>query len=347
MRRIFVVSVAASLLSTACMAPSASSAKTSGPSATAEPTNGLPVGAAVPSFMPYHLTGANSGKQACPLCIYGNKPQIQIWTRESELDSAISLALKLETGLAGSAQPYLVIVPSKPGEVGALTLSKLAKSGLKDTFATHVPSLGYKETSGLYNHLDWKTGGLRVYCAINRRLFARWDGASERTSGEILAKTRAGLRFVAGYDLTDRQIAPAWEPGQKFTVSFEVFDKSGSPVKGAKVTAWQTDQSGLYNPREFGHIAPRLQATAWTDANGKIEFETIYPGPYPDQPEPSHIHFAIPVDGKSQWRTLWFEGDPRLTAQKRQWEADNEETVTIPVDKSGPTWTAYHRFVVQ
>ena len=45
---------------------------------------------------------------------------------------------------------------------------------------------------------------------------------------------------------------------------------------------------------------------------------TIYPGAYPTRGERPHIHFTGTVGGKPKWRTLWFEGGPILTAEKRQ-----------------------------
>ena len=309
--------------------------------------NGLAPAAAAPSFMPTHVTGSHAGQKACPLCIHGNKPQLQIWAQESSLDQALEIAKKADRELGSTAQTYIVLVPAGQGKPSGATLSRLRNADLESAFSTYVPSWTDKETSGLYNHTEAAKPKIRVYSVVNRRMYARWDEPKPTDWAGIRQKVKDSQRFQADYSLTDRQIAPTWEPGQRFRVAFEVFDKSGKPLANAKVTAWQTDQSGLYNPREFGHVAPRLQVTAWTDKSGRIEFDTIYPGPYPDQPEPSHIHFAIPIQGKEQWRTLWFEGDPLLTAEKRKWELGNEETVIVRVDKSKPVWQTGHRYIVQ
>ena len=310
-------------------------------------TTGLPISANVPSFMPTHLTGPNAGKTACPLCIYGNRPQLQIWAQASQTDRAIELAKTAAKDLGNSVQTYIVVVPTSSNKPAPAAITSLKKAQIGTGFVTFVPSWTDKETSGLYNHTGSTPPKIRLYSVVNRRLYARWDNPNSQEWKNVVQKVKESSRYVAESALTDRQISPPWEPGQKFRVSFEVFDKKGKPVSNAKVTAWQTDKAGLYNPREFGHIAPRLQVTAWTNDKGRIDFETIYPGPYPTQPEPSHIHFAIPVNGKSQWRTLWFEGDPMLTAEKRRWEENNEETLIVIVDKSKSPWTVYHRYILQ
>lgn len=311
------------------------------------PTNGLPLAANVPSFMPMHISGPHAGKRACPLCVYGNRPQVQIWAQEAEVSRAIALTKSLERSLGKTAQCYIVLVPKQGQRPAESTTRLLSKTEFSGAFATYVPSWIDKETSGLYNHTDAQKPNLRVYCVVNRRLYARMDNPGSSQVAQIAAKVKESARFQASHEVTDSQIAPPWEQGQKLRVMFEIFDKLGKPVKNIKVTAWQTDRSGLYNPREFGHIAPRLQCVAWTDARGQIAYETIFPGPYPDQPEPSHIHFAISKNGKNQWRTLWFEGDPMLTPAKRKWEAQNEETLIIPVDRSNAIWKTSHRYILQ
>lgn len=330
----------------ACSGNPAPIVQTSAPAA-APPVNGLPPAANAPSFMPTHITGPHVGRAACPLCVYGNKPQLQIWVQEANVAQALELAKLAERDLVSAGQPYLVVVPSKSGEPSDATITTIKQANLKHVFATHVPNWTDAETSGLYNHTDAYKPKVRVYSVVNRRLFARWDEPGTDKWPDILKKVTESRRFQEESGVTDRQIAPKWEPGQRFTVVFEVFDKQGKPMRNAKVTAWQTDETGLYNPREFGHIIPRLQVNAWTDSNGRIEFDTVYPGPYPAEPEPSHIHFAIPVDGKNQWRTLWFEGDPLLTKDKRDWERGNEETVIVPIDKSKSPWRVSHRYIVQ
>jgi protocatechuate 3,4-dioxygenase beta subunit len=146
------------------------------------------------------------------------------------------------------------------------------------------------------------------------------------------------------YEIADSQIAPAWETGQRLEVTFQVINETGKPMSGVKVSASQTGTSGLYNPNGWGRREPALSATAWTDAEGKIVFRTIYPGPYPTKTEPSHIHFTATVDNKPKWRTLWFEGDTILTPEKRFWAEQDQETEVVKIDKTGSTWRVSHIF---
>lgn len=306
---------------------------------------GLPISAAAPSFMPEHLTGAHAGKRACPLCVYGNRPQLQLWTDARELDTALDFARAVELEFAKSAQAYIVLAPARGEELAAATLEKVRAAPLEQGFVVRVPSWDDPDTGGLYGHASSDRPALRVYSVVNRRVFARWDDPGSSARAEILASLRSAARYVAEHEITDATIAPEWEPGPRMEVRFRVVDSSGKPVARQKVLAWQTDSEGLYNPRSFGHRVPRLQTTAWTDDEGEIVFRTLFPAPYPGQDEPSHIHFGIETDEK-HWRTLWFEGDPLLTPAKREWAERDEETVIVPLDRSATPWRAEHRYVL-
>ena len=59
------------------------------------------------------------------------------------------------------------------------------------------------------------------------------------------------------------------------------------------------------------------------------------------------MHFSVVIDDKPQFRTLWFEGDPLLTAERRQWAEQDHETVIVRFDDARPPLRARHTFVVQ
>lgn len=105
------------------------------------------------------------------------------------------------------------------------------------------------------------------------------------------------------------------EPGTRLVVTGRVFAPDGvTPAPNVIVYAYQTDAAGQYHNDKTG-IA-RLHGWAKTDRDGRFEFRTIHPGPYPGREVPAHIHFHIYGGGYPlQWTPdLMFAGDPLLRA---------------------------------
>lgn len=309
---------------------------------------GLPVSSVTPSFMPTHLTGPNAGGKACPVCVYGLVPQLQLWTEEGHLADALALGKRVDDALARQTKAdvaYLVIAAAKDGALSAASKRQINAAGFKHVFVTSIPRWDDPETGGLYGHAMRDRPGIRAYAVINRRTFKRWDQPTDVAT--MLAALNEGRKYVTTHEIADPTIAPAWVPGQRMQVDFRLVDAAGRPMKGTKVSAIQTDTTGLYNPPGWGRMEPTLSALAWTNNDGRIVFRTIYPGPYPTKTEPSHIHFTATDDGKPKWRTLWFEGDPILTAEKRRWAAQDEETVIVPITRTGDVWRVTHTFRIK
>jgi protocatechuate 3,4-dioxygenase alpha subunit len=82
-------------------------------------------------------------------------------------------------------------------------------------------------------------------------------------------------------DLGAEMLTPE-TPGQRITITGQVFDGSGAPVSDAVLEIWQADAEGSY----AGQHAPASNSspsfTGWgrkaTDAEGRYRFETIKPG---------------------------------------------------------------------
>jgi protocatechuate 3,4-dioxygenase beta subunit len=107
------------------------------------------------------------------------------------------------------------------------------------------------------------------------------------------------------------------EPGTPFVARGTVLDPSGKPAAGVEVFAYQTDNTGLY--ARPGAADPwRLKGWAVTDAQGRFEFHTIRPGPYPNRDIPAHLHlsFATSCCGR-QWSEVMFDDDPLGTPEYR------------------------------
>jgi protocatechuate 3,4-dioxygenase, beta subunit len=113
------------------------------------------------------------------------------------------------------------------------------------------------------------------------------------------------------------RIAPADEPGDPLVISGQVFDPAGvPPVANVVVYAYHTDVRGLYTPSGAAR-PPRLRGWARTDAEGRYEFRTIRPAPYPGNGPPAHVHLYVSGAGypRQEAEELVFEGDPKISSE--------------------------------
>ena len=118
---------------------------------------------------------------------------------------------------------------------------------------------------------------------------------------------------------TRSRIATESENGIPMTIRGRVVLADGrTPAANATVFAYQTDANGVYNTASSRGW--RLRGWARTDAEGRFEFRTIRPAPYPNRSIPAHVHLTI--EGPSvprQWLDeLRFADDPLVTAAERE-----------------------------
>jgi len=82
----------------------------------------------------------------------------------------------------------------------------------------------------------------------------------------------------------------------------QIDGRSCTPLTGAAVDIWHCDALGVYSDvtdPSFSTVGKKfLRGYQVTDANGTVEFVTIYPGWYPGRTV--HIHFKIRTDSASQ-----------------------------------------------
>ena len=93
--------------------------------------------------------------------------------------------------------------------------------------------------------------------------------------------------------------------GVPLRLAFQVSRIDGSscvPLQGAIVDIWHCDALGVYSDvtdPSFNTVGKKfLRGYQVTDANGTVEFVTIYPGWYPGRTV--HIHFKIRTNSASQ-----------------------------------------------
>ena len=115
-------------------------------------------------------------------------------------------------------------------------------------------------------------------------------------------------------------IAPANEPGERLVVTGFVFAADGkTPLQDIEVYVYHTDSAGLYNLDSRNSSDPRLKTHLWTNADGRYEFSTIKPGPYPQGGAAAHIHFVLTApDVEKHHFEIFFAGDRFLDAETRR-----------------------------
>jgi protocatechuate 3,4-dioxygenase beta subunit len=119
-------------------------------------------------------------------------------------------------------------------------------------------------------------------------------------------------------------VVPDNEPGEPLIISGSIFMPDGrTPVPGATLWVYQTDATGHYSPlRESGgdNRNTRLHGSMRTNADGRYEFRTIKPAPYPGRSNPAHIHAFVSGPGYPEYwiDEFLFEGDPFVTQEARQ-----------------------------
>jgi protocatechuate 3,4-dioxygenase beta subunit len=115
-------------------------------------------------------------------------------------------------------------------------------------------------------------------------------------------------------------IASKDEPGEPLLVAGRIFAPDGrTPVAGLTLYVYHTDNRGLYSEEDGNgrEPNPRLKGYMRTDAEGRYEFRTIKPTPYPGTTNRRHIHSKVYGAGRSeQWLDDFIFADDPLVPRE-------------------------------
>lgn len=135
------------------------------------------------------------------------------------------------------------------------------------------------------------------------------------TSSQLARAEDAGGRSDPSWKIS---IVSDKEPGEPLIVTGTIFAPDGrTPMKGISLYVYQTDVTGVYSGDSRN---TRIRGTMTTQADGRYEFRTIKPAPYPGNGPPAHIHTHVLGPGYPEYwiESYLFAGDPAITADERQ-----------------------------
>jgi protocatechuate 3,4-dioxygenase beta subunit len=115
-------------------------------------------------------------------------------------------------------------------------------------------------------------------------------------------------------------IADDDEPGERLVISGTIFQPDGkTPAESLVLYVYHTDNTGYYS-KDDDPYNPRLRGWMKTGPDGKYEFRTIKPAPYPRRDTPAHIHAQIYSDKITEYAIdeYWFEGDPLINDSQKK-----------------------------
>jgi protocatechuate 3,4-dioxygenase, beta subunit len=159
----------------------------------------------------------------------------------------------------------------------------------------------------------------------------------------------------------ENDLTTAGPLGERITVSGRLLDLDGRPIRDSLVEIWQCNAAGRYRHRRDNWPAPLDPnfggaGRTVTDAEGRYEFLTIKPGPYPwgNHPNawrPAHIHFSLM--GRSFEQRLvtqmYFPGDPLFEFDPifnsvRDPEARERMVSSFSMERSQENWALAYEF---
>ena len=170
-----------------------------------------------------------------------------------------------------------------------------------------------------------------------------------------------GVSDVAALDADLTRQHPGEPLGERMTVTGRILDRHGRPIRGQLVEIWQANASGRYAHQRDQHPAPLDPnftgvGRCLTDGDGRYQFTTIKPGPYPwrnhlNAWRPAHIHFSLFGTAFTQRliTQMYFPGDPLFRYdpiyQSVVDDAARERLIAAyDHDLSSPEWSLGYRW---
>lgn len=146
--------------------------------------SGLSIGDNCPAFDPLHLSGADKGKHACPMCKYGYGQGIMVWFNHANLDRMQNFVTTLESEMENRGEKnlrvFLVYMNPYYNRDDAMGLKILQdkiekwcmEQNLQHVAMVWVPSPVDEKTCGIYKINPKAENTIFVY--KKRKIAAKW-----------------------------------------------------------------------------------------------------------------------------------------------------------------------------
>lgn len=157
------------------------------------------------------------------------------------------------------------------------------------------------------------------------------DTLAQKSDGDVLSLLRknaasAGTEGMGAKDApqnvsSKRILFTDADKGEKMVISGKVFEADGkTPAPNVLIYLYHTDIEGYYGRRAGEHKHGRYRGWLLTDKQGKFEFTTIKPAPYPENRFAAHIHMTVTtLNMKEDWiDSILFEDDKLISRQERE-----------------------------
>lgn len=189
--------------------------------------------------------------------------------------------------------------------------------------------------------------------------------AADRAGQQIGDTPRADLYVCEGCEAVHERapsslswqarIASENEPGEPMVVRGRVFEPDGvTPASGVIIYAHQTNAEGAYaggTPEsEWSRRHGRLRGWVKTGADGRYEFITIKPAPYPTHTEPAHVHLTILEPGRKPYYIddVVFAGEYRVDDEYRRSRENRGGSGIVALTRAPDgTWIARRDIVLE
>jgi protocatechuate 3,4-dioxygenase, beta subunit len=120
--------------------------------------SGLPIGSNAPAFDPKHVSGADKGKMACPMCKYGYGTGLMVWLNTTDVEKFNHFVKKMENEIKkrGEKKLRVFVVYMNPGKANPADIEKKLRQWTNDqdlekVAVTYVPSPVDEETCQVYD----------------------------------------------------------------------------------------------------------------------------------------------------------------------------------------------------
>ena len=117
------------------------------------------------------------------------------------------------------------------------------------------------------------------------------------------------------------------EPGDPLHIYGTIFQQDGKPARELS----SSFTTGYYKEKDDASH-PRLKGWVKMGPDGRYEFRTIKPAPYPHRTTPAHLHahlYGLEYSERSV-DDYWFEGNPFITSKElAHWRKEGEEPAIV------------------